>query len=150
MIAPNFMNKPTIMSIYYASDMSMISSGDIKEAHNFIRETSLNFLYLWHRPSFKVLYKILPSKKLWFKFSYYSNSINQIPLLNSWTRDIKGQSAGSEVRIGKTEEKRVQATELSLNNFLVPESSLKPILQVCYFPQVWFLQVSLEWGIVCP
>lgn len=52
------------MSTYYVSDMSMISSGDIKEAHNFIKETILNFLYIWHRPSFKVLYEILPSKKL--------------------------------------------------------------------------------------
>ena len=122
------------MSTYYVSDMSMISSGDIKEAHNFIRETNLNFLYIWHRPSFKVLYEILPSKKLWCNFSYYPNSINQIPLLSSWTGDIKGLSAGSGVRIGKREEERVQAAELSLNNFLVPESSLKPVLQACYFP----------------
>ena len=37
-------------------DMSVISSGDTREAQNFIGETSTNSLYIWDRLSFKVLY----------------------------------------------------------------------------------------------
>lgn len=91
--------------MYLSTDMSVKSSGDTREAQNFIGETSINFPYTGQTTlQSTVLYT--PSNIIFH--TAQTGSIKSL-LLSSWTGGTQGQSAGSEDRIGKTKEESQQS-----------------------------------------
>lgn len=130
--------------MYLSTDTSVKSSEDTREAQNFIGETSINFPYTGQTTlQSTVLYT--PSNIVFH--TAQTGSIKSL-LLSSWTGGTQGESEAVKTELERQRKRVNRAVPEQLSSSRIQFWGLSSKFAI--FPQVWFLQVSLEYGIILP